>query len=134
AEAHLHAGGAEPIAHERARERFGVREQPVLPHEHRHLLRARPAAAVAISHATTPPPMMAIRPGTSRIEVASRLVHGCACANPSIGGRTASEPVHTTTPSRAERISSPSPVSTATRRGPASRPRPRTSVTPALFT
>ena len=94
-----------------------------------------PAKAVAISAATTPPPMTTSRAGGSFTLVASRLVHGRASARPTIGGMTGSEPVETTTACRATSVTSePSACSTTTRRGPASRPCPRSSSIPTLAT
>ena len=93
----------------------------------------KPAKAVAISTATTPPPMIASLAGGCLTLVASRLVHGFASARPTIGGTSGSEPVETTTAWRATRVTSvPSGRSTTTRRGPARRPDPRSSWMPTL--
>ncbi|GAA3072990.1 hypothetical protein GCM10020254_16010 [Streptomyces goshikiensis] len=74
---------------------------------------------MAISAATTEPPTMSSRPGTSRADVASRLVQGRAPAIPGTSGITARVPVQTTTACRAESTwCSPSGLVTATFRDP----------------
>ncbi|GAA3073727.1 hypothetical protein GCM10020254_16940 [Streptomyces goshikiensis] len=90
------------------------------------------AQAVAISQATTPPPMTTSRAGTASAAVASRLVHAPIPSSPGTDGRAASVPGLRTTARRAESVRSPpAAVVTATRRSPASRPWPRTRVMPA---
>ena len=90
------------------------------------------AYAVAISTPTTPPPMIASDSGTCWAPVASRLVHGCACASPGTGGTTGSLPVATTTAclARITRVP-PSSSVTVTSRSPVIRPAPRASTMPA---
>lgn len=89
--------------------------------------------AVAISVATTPPPRIASRAGTSFALVASRLVHGRSSSRPGSGGSAADVPVQTATACRAVSSStSPSGVVTVTCFGPASRPCPRIRLIPAL--
>lgn len=86
--------------------------------------------AVAISTATTPPPTTASRSGTCRAAVACRLVHGRTSASPGRSGNAVTVPVHTPTACRAVSFTrSPAGVSTATWRGPFSRPCPRTRST-----
>ena len=82
--------------------------------------------AVAISHATTPPPRIAKRRGTVRALVASRLVHGCASARPGTSGIAGRLPVQTATACRAVRfVVIPSLSVTDTRRSPVNLPWPR---------
>ncbi len=84
------------------------------------------AKAVAISAATTPPPMTTIEVGTTSTLVASRLVHGCDSARPGMSGRSAAVPVETTTACAAScSVTDPSGAVTVTRRGPEMRPWPR---------
>ncbi len=56
---------------------------------------------MAISEATTPPPMIASRPGTAVAAAASLLVHGLASRRPGRSGSSAPLPVATTTACRA---------------------------------
>ena len=94
-----------------------------------------PCQAVAISTPTPPAPTTASRSGTWLLSVASRLVHGLASAMPGRSGSAGLLPVHTTTACRAVSTGcSPPGVLTATRRAPANRPCPRTSVAPIPFT
>ena len=90
----------------------------------------RAASHVAASQATTPPPTIAIRSGTSRRPVASRDPHGRASRKGP--GTTGSLPVAMTTACRARRRVGP-PV-TSTSRSPTRRPCPRTGVIPAPST
>lgn len=89
-----------------------------------------PSAAiqVAASVATTPPPTIARRSGTSRTPVASREVH--APSPCSAGGTVGVEPVASTTACRAVTRTGCSP-STVTSRSPLSRPWPRSTRIPA---
>ena len=82
--------------------------------------------ASAISHATTPPPMMISRRGTAWALVASWLVHAWADSMPGIGGIDARLPVQIATALRAVSVkAAPSGGVTMTRRSPSSRPLPR---------
>jgi hypothetical protein len=87
----------------------------------------RPEYAVAISMATTPPPMMASRAGARSAAAASRLVHGAAAAIPVMSGTIALVPVAMTTACRAVSVTgAPSPsLVTSTVRVSLMRPCPR---------
>ena len=90
------------------------------------------AYAVAISAATTPPPMIARLAGASWALVASREVHGRASARPGMSGMSGSEPVLTTTACVAVSADvAPSASVTSTVRSPVSRPCPRITSMPA---
>ena len=86
----------------------------------------RVAQAWASSTPTGPAPRTSRRPGASFDVVAARFVHGRASASPSMGGRSASEPVASTTARSATSRSSP----TRTRRSPSRAACPRTIVIP----
>ena len=82
--------------------------------------------AVAISEATTPPPMTASRRGNLLAATVSRLVHGFASRRPSMSGTSALLPVATITACRAVSVVVvPSAAVTSTTRAPAIRPWPR---------
>jgi len=93
-----------------------------------------PCQALAISTPTPPPPTMASRAGTVLESVACRLVQGRASARPASSGSAVRLPVQITTACRAVRATvPPAGVATATRRWPSSRPCPRISSAPVLF-
>jgi len=85
--------------------------------------------ACAISAPTGPPPSTSSRRGTARMPVTSRLVHSPSSSrSPGTGGMIESAPVATTTCRAVCR--SPS---TSTTPVPASRPLPRSSRMPLVF-
>ena len=87
---------------------------------------------MAISAATTPPPMMARLAGTCWTLVASRLVHGFASRRPSMSGISGSDPVATVTACLAVRTRTvPSAAVTVTCLGPVIWPWPRARAIPA---
>ena len=85
------------------------------------------ARAWASSAPIGPPPMTPSVDGRVSIRSTSRLVQNGVSARPSIGGVAGRVPVLSTTPVAASNVS----PSTATVRGPVSRPCPRTNRTPA---
>jgi hypothetical protein len=93
------------------------------------------AYAVAISTATTPPPMIARLFGATCADVASRGVHGVTESSPGIDGMSGSEPVLTTTACRAvSSVTAPSSAVTLTRFCPVILPWPRSNPMPVSRT
>ena len=84
----------------------------------------------AISTPTTPPPRITRLDGSSRVDVASRLVQYGTSSRPGIGGTNGDEPAATMTLA-ASKVSTPSRVRTSTAPRPTMRASPRITRVPA---